>query len=48
MPKSTALVVSDGSYYPNEEAGACAWTISTLDGKEWVKGGGIIPGTCKD
>ena len=39
----TALAVSDGSYYPNEEVGACAWTISTPDGKERVQGGGVIP-----
>ena len=32
----TELAVSDGSYYPTEEVGACAWTIYTLDEKEWV------------
>ena len=45
---SLALVVSDESYYPIEKVGACAWNISTPDGKEWVEGGGIIPGLCKD
>ena len=41
----TAIAVSDGSYYPTEEVGACAWTISTPDGKERVQGGGVIPGS---
>ena len=36
----TALAVSDGSYYPNEEVGACAWTISTPYGQERIQGGG--------
>ena len=45
---NTALAVSDGSYYPHEKVGACAWTISTPDGKEWIKGGGVIPGEHTD
>ena len=44
----TALAVSDRPYYPNEEVGACAWTISTPDGKERVQGGGVIPGVSKE
>ena len=45
----TALVVSDGPYYPKEEVGACAWKISTPDGKERVQGGrGVIPGLKKE
>ena len=43
-----ALVVSDRSYYPNDEIGACAWCVSTLDGKERVQGGGVIPGRSND
>ena len=30
------------------EVRACAWTISKLDGKERIQGGGVIPGTKKD
>ena len=44
----TALSVSDGYYYLIEEVGACAWTISTPDGKESIKGGGIISGQYED
>ena len=40
----SALAVSDGSYYPTEEVAACAWTVSTPDGKEHVEGGGMLPG----
>ena len=36
--------VSDGSYFPMQEAGTCAWIITTSDGNEWVEGGGEIPG----
>ena len=39
-----SLTVSDGSYYPLAEVGACSWTISTPDGKERVQGGGVISG----
>ena len=44
LTNGTALGVSDGSFYPSHKVGACAWIISTPDGNEWVKGGGIIPG----
>lgn len=40
--------MSDGSYYPFEDVGACAWIILTPDGKEIVQGGGVIPGLRKD
>ena len=40
----SALAVSDGSYFPNERVGACAWIISSSDGSEWIQGGGVIPG----
>ena len=40
----TALGVSDGSYYPATDIGACAWIVSTPDGSEYISGGGIIPG----
>ena len=42
-----AFAVSDGSFFPTSHTGACAWIISTRDGSEWIKGGGIIPG-CKE
>ena len=45
---NTALAASDGSYYPHEKVGACAWIISTPDEKEWIKGGGVIPGEFTD
>ena len=35
----TALAVSDVSYYPNEEVSACAWNVSTPDGKERIQEG---------
>ena len=44
----TALGVSDGSYYPVQEVGACGWIISTPDGTEWIEGGGVIPGLKSD
>ena len=40
----TAVGVSDGSFFPEEEVGACGWIISSHDGQEWVEGGGILPG----
>ena len=38
-----ALAVSDGYYFTHELVGACAWTIASSDGSEWVEGGCIIP-----
>ena len=43
-----AYAVSDGSYFPSAQTGACAWIVATRDGTEWVKGGGIIPGVEED
>ena len=40
----SALGVSDGSYFPHEQIGSCAWILSSSDGSEWIEGGGIIPG----
>ena len=48
IKNGTVLAVNDGSYYSTKGLGACPWKISTSDGYEWVKGGGIIPGLCKD
>ena len=39
-----ALAVSDGSFYPIQQVGACAWIIASSDGTEWISGGGLIPG----
>ena len=43
-----AYAVSDGSFFPSSQTGACAWIVSTRDGLEWFKGGGIIPGSRED
>eukprot|EP00979_Chaetoceros_neogracilis_P010571 scaffold2501_cov164-Chaetoceros_neogracile.AAC.1 len=40
----TALAVSDGSFYPLTRIGAAAWIITTPDQKEWIEGGGVLPG----
>ena len=42
-----ALAVNNDSYYLLTEVGACAWTISTPDGKKRIQGGGVIPGPKK-
>ena len=42
--QGSALCVSDGSYFPHNKLGSCAWSISTPDGSEYIKGGGLIPG----
>ena len=31
---STAIAVSDGSYFPLERVGACAWIVASNDGSE--------------
>ena len=43
-----ALAVSDGSFFPLEEVSSCAWIIATPDGKEWIRGGGVVPGESHD
>ena len=40
----TSIAVSDGSFFPLERVGACAWIVSTPDGTEWMQGGGAVPG----
>ena len=42
--KGTAIAVSDGSYFPLERVGVCAWIVASNDGSEWIQGGGIVPG----
>ena len=46
--KGKAYAVSDGSFFPTSRTGACAWIVSTRGGQEWIKGGGIIPGSTYD
>jgi hypothetical protein len=41
--EGTAIAVSDGSYFPDEDVGACAWIIATPDGAQWISGGGSTP-----
>ena len=42
--QGSAIAVSDGSFFPNDKIGSCAWVVSTPDGTEFIKGGGLIPG----
>lgn len=38
------FLVSDGSFFLNENVGAAAWTLSSADGTpQWIAGGGRIP-----
>ena len=40
----TAIAVSDGSYFPDEDVGACAsWIIATPIGSEWITSVGLMP-----
>lgn len=38
-----AIEVSGGSYFEEFDIGTCAWTVVTLDGVEWIEGGGVVP-----
>ena len=44
LKNGTALVVSDGSFYPHDEVGACAWKIFTPCLTQWIQAGGLVPG----
>jgi len=44
MGLSRLSSVSNGSYFPRYEIGACAWIIASPDGREWIEGGGLIHG----
>ena len=45
----TAIQFSDGSYFlADYQVGACAWILATPDGKEWIEGGGLVPGSPED
>ena len=44
----SALAVSNGSYFPNERVGTCAWIISSSHGSKWIERGGIIPGPSEE
>ncbi len=39
-----AVAVSDGSFYPDSKRASAAWIIASHDGKEFIKGGGLVPG----
>ena len=38
------VAVSDCSYFPLNQVGACSWSILTPEGLTWIKGGGVVPG----
>ena len=40
----TAITVSDGSFFPDEQVGACAWKVATPCMTQWIKAGGLVPG----
>ena len=44
----TALAVSDGSFFPEQKVGSCAWVLASSDGSEYIAGGGLIPGSADD
>ena len=48
LKSGTAVGVSDGYYYPHKRVGACTWIVAIPNGKEWIKGGGMIPGALDD
>lgn len=39
-----AILVSDGSFFPEEKVGAAAWILSSSTGTQWIAGGGRISG----
>jgi hypothetical protein len=44
LRQGTALLVSDGSYYPATRKAEAAWIISTPCGSEYIEGAGRVPG----
>jgi len=38
------VAASDGSFYPDNRRAIAAWIISSADGQEFIKGGGLIRG----
>ena len=44
LRQGTALLVSDGSYYPATRKAGAAWIISTPCGSEYIEGAGRVPG----
>ena len=46
--EGTAIIVSDGSFFPDYQVGACAWILATPDGDEWIEAGGLVPGPPED
>ena len=35
-------------FFSLPNTGACAWIISTPDGKEWIQGIGVVPGEAEE
>lgn len=44
----TAIAVGDGSYFEIYNICTGAWVISSADGSQWIKGGGVVPGLNRD
>ena len=44
LQSGIAVGFRDGSYYPHNCVGLCAWIGATPNGKKRIKGGGLIPG----
>ena len=42
------IIVSDGSFFPDYQVGACAWILATPDGDEWIETGGLVQGLPED
>jgi hypothetical protein len=43
----TAVAVSDGSFYRESRKASAAWIVASADGREFIKGGGLIPGPAR-
>ena len=48
LNSGTAVVVSDGSYYPDHKMGVARWLILSEDDTEFISGGGMCPGTANE
>ena len=41
---SSAVTVSDGSFFASHSIGSFGWIVTTPDHQEWIKGGSVTPG----
>ncbi|GFH55416.1 hypothetical protein CTEN210_11892, partial [Chaetoceros tenuissimus] len=48
IKNGTAVAVGDGSYFEIYSICTGAWVISSADGSQWIKGGGVVPGLNRD